>query len=88
MVSKKEDKSHISQCNAFCTKLARTRDPFISNERAIAERADERPCFIIDDVMHLKIRRLRTTDYGLRTTAGRALSFFRSTRLSRVNIER
>ena len=63
MVSKKEDKSHISQCNA---KLARTRDPFISNERAIAERADERPCFIIDDVMHFKIRRLRTTDYELR----------------------
>ena len=34
-----------------------------------------------------KIRRLRTF-YGLRTTAGRALSFVRSTGLSRANIER
>ena len=31
---------------------------------------------------------LRYGDYGLRTTAGRALSFVRSTRLSRANIER
>ena len=31
---------------------------------------------------------LRYGDYGLRTTAGRALSFVRSTGLSRVNIER
>ena len=31
---------------------------------------------------------LRYGDYGLRTTAGRALSFVRSTGLSRANIER
>ena len=31
---------------------------------------------------------LRYGDYGLRTTAGRALSFVRSTGLSRVNIAR
>ena len=31
---------------------------------------------------------LRYGDYGLRTTAGRALSFVRSTGLSGVNIER
>ena len=31
---------------------------------------------------------LRYEDYGLRTTAGRALSFARSTGLSRANIER
>ena len=31
---------------------------------------------------------LRYGDYGLRTTAGRALSFFCSTGLSRANIER
>ena len=30
---------------------------------------------------------LRYGDYGLRTTAGRALSFVRSTGLSRANIE-
>ena len=31
---------------------------------------------------------LRYGDYGLRSTAGRALSFVRSTGLSRANIER
>ena len=31
---------------------------------------------------------LRYGDHGLRTTAGRALSFIRSTGLSRANIER
>ena len=31
---------------------------------------------------------LRYGDHGLRTTAGRALSFVRSTGLSRANIER
>ena len=31
---------------------------------------------------------LRYGDYGLRTTAGQALSFVRSTGLSRANIER
>ena len=31
---------------------------------------------------------LRYVDYGLRTAAGRALSFVRSTGLSRANIER
>ena len=34
------------------------------------------------------IRELRYGDYGLRTTAGRALSFVCSTGLSRANIER
>ena len=46
------------------TKLARTRDPFISNELAIAERADERPCFIIDDVMHLSMLCRRRGEAG------------------------
>ena len=36
----------------------------------------------------LVIGSLRYGDYGLRTTAGRALSFVRSTGLSRANIER
>ena len=35
-----------------------------------------------------QIGSLRYGDYGLRTTAGRALSFVRSTGLSRANIER
>ena len=43
----KEDKSYIPQCNAsnYIIKLARTRDPFISNGRAVEERANERQRF-------------------------------------------
>ena len=39
-------------------------------------------------VVTCKIGSLRYGDYGLRTTAGRALSFVCSTGLSRANIER
>ena len=38
-------------------------------------------------VIGLPVGSLRYGDYGLRTTAGRALSFVRSTGLSRANIE-
>ena len=43
---------------------------------------------IVVVVVLLLIESLRYGDHGLRTTAGRALSFVRSTGLSRANIER
>lgn len=49
----KEDKSHIPQCNAsnYIIKVATTGDLFISNGRAIKECADDRQCFLINDVI-------------------------------------
>lgn len=45
-------------------------------------------CSILSVVEKASLGSLRYGDYGLRTTAGRALSFVCSTGLSRANIER
>ena len=45
-------------------------------------------CSLQSAVCTLQIGSLRYGDYGLRTTVGRALSFVRSTGLSRASIER
>ena len=44
--------------------------------------------FVANRQWSMSLGTLRYGDYGLRTTAGRALSFVCSTGLSRANIER
>ena len=78
-----------------CAVLRDEFDKFIQTEVDVTThvlcRWLRRPLFTIENARAVRIKSLgslRYGDYGLRTTAGRALSFVCSTGLSRANIER
>ena len=73
------EKSGQSSCQRAKTVLACGRSP----QKAVPTRWK-----LLIEVFATSVGSLRYGDYGLRTTAGRALSFVRSTGLSRANIER